>query len=454
MPESYLKPGLVVLGIGTVGGSVLYQLIHDNKLSSFESVDVGDSRHILHGLTTERDLNSILEAKACHQHLDTIDSLRGRLDSIKNLPKYFKRNGIVINALPTYFPNPGDLQEQEHDSIVYVKQALLGGAHVINATKSQFGDQEKHDGIMDAAFLGGARHYPTGAFMGPAKVAELLQEIIGSGSKIKSAVGVVNGTTNFMLTEMIYNGLDYNSALDMARSLGLADGDGKADTHGHDPLSKIRVPAILSRNYVSSPQELYGLNDESKSGLTHPHFELLQGEKILGIEGVTNSLLEALGKMSKTLKLVGSYNGQTGHVEVGPRVLSLDHPLANLKGTENMAIFNLEGRIDMLGILMSVFPEPTIEKLNGDGIERYRIENGFHMPGNNSHSKRDRYTIHLSYDPKENVFTVRAPGAGNGHTAHALLETAEGIGRNEYAIIRQARQAAKESRKNPQDAMP
>ena len=139
-----------------------------------------------------------------------------------------------------------------------------------------------------------------------------------TADKIEEITGILNGTTNYMLSKMFYEGADYGEVLKEAQKNGFAEADPTADVEGYDACRKI---AILS-SLISGQQV---------------DFEDIYTE---GISGITKEDMMYAKKMDMTIKLLASSKRHGDHVHaiVTPALLGKDHPLYNVNGVFN-AVF-------------------------------------------------------------------------------------------------------------------
>ena len=132
----------------------------------------------------------------------------------------------------------------------YLLQAMGGGRHVVTANKqllSQHGEE-----LWDAARSRGVQLRFEGAVAGVVPVIRVLQESL-AGATIDRVHGIVNGTTNFILTEMARTGMTFEEALAEAQRLGYAEADPSEDVDGRDAAAKM---AILARLAFDTPVHL------------------------------------------------------------------------------------------------------------------------------------------------------------------------------------------------------
>jgi homoserine dehydrogenase len=194
----------------------------------------------------------------------------------------------------------------------YVLRALRAGRHVVTANKqliAQHGDE-----LFDAARDAGVQLRFEAAAAGVVPVIRVIQESLAA-TELKRVFGIVNGTTNFILTEMASTGAAYADALRRAQELGYAEADPTEDVGGADAAAKM---AILARLAFHTPVRL---EDVTYEGITQIQPDDLAYAKELGL----------------SLKLLGVAERVDGgiSVRVFPCFLYRGHPLAPVEGPFN-----------------------------------------------------------------------------------------------------------------------
>jgi homoserine dehydrogenase len=194
----------------------------------------------------------------------------------------------------------------------YALRALRAGRHLVTANKqllSQHGEE-----LFEAAREAGVQLRFEGAVAGVVPAIRVIQESL-AGARIERVHGIVNGTTNFILTEMGRAGMTFEEALAEAQRLGYAEADPSEDVDGRDAAAKM---AILARLAFDTPVRL----DEV-------HYE--------GIEHIQPDDLEYARELGLGLKLIGTAERIDGRlsVRVHPAFLYPEHPLASVNGPFN-----------------------------------------------------------------------------------------------------------------------
>jgi homoserine dehydrogenase len=194
----------------------------------------------------------------------------------------------------------------------YVLRAMRAGKHVVSANKqllSQHGEE-----LWACAREHGVQLRFEGAVAGVVPVIRVLQESLAA-ARVERIHGIVNGTTNYILTEMARAGMSYEAALAQAQELGYAEADLTDDVTGRDAAAKM---AIVARLAFSTPV----------------HFDQVVYE---GIEHITADDIAYARELGLSLKLVGTAERVDGgiSVRVHPVFLYGGHPLASVQGPFN-----------------------------------------------------------------------------------------------------------------------
>ncbi len=194
----------------------------------------------------------------------------------------------------------------------YVLRAMAAGKHVVTANKlllAQHGEE-----LWSCAREHGVQLRFEGAVAGVVPVIRVLQETLAA-AHVERIHGIVNGTTNFILTEMARGGMAYADALARAQELGYAEADPTDDVTGRDAAAKM---AILARLAFSTPVHLDQVTYE-------------------GIEQITADDMAFARDLGLGLKLIGTAERVDGgiSVRVHPAFLYPGHPLASVNGPFN-----------------------------------------------------------------------------------------------------------------------
>jgi homoserine dehydrogenase len=191
--------------------------------------------------------------------------------------------------------------------------AMRAGKHVVTANKQLLSHHGEE--LWDVAREQGVQLRFEGAVAGVVPVIRVLQESL-AGAEIDRVSGIVNGTTNFILTEMARTGSSFAQALAEAQRLGYAEADPTDDVTGRDAAAKM---AIIARLAFETPVHIDQVSYE-------------------GIESITPDDLEYARDLSLGLKLIGTaerVGPDALSVRVYPAFLYPGHPLASVNGPFN-----------------------------------------------------------------------------------------------------------------------
>jgi homoserine dehydrogenase len=194
----------------------------------------------------------------------------------------------------------------------YVVRAMAAGKHVVTANKQLLAEHGEE--LWTIAREHGVQLRFEAAVAGVVPVVRVLQESL-AGAHVERLHGIVNGTTNFILSRMAETGAEYADALAEAQKLGYAEADPTDDVTGKDAAAKM---AILARLAFDTPVSLSDVPYE-------------------GIEHLTADDLEYARELGLGLKLIGTAERVDGglSVRVHPAFLYGAHPLASINGPFN-----------------------------------------------------------------------------------------------------------------------
>jgi homoserine dehydrogenase len=230
-----------------------------------------------------------------------------------------------------------------------VLRALDAGKPVVTANKELIA--ARGDELIGAAERSGVALLFEAAVGGGIPIIRPLSETL-AGERITRVMGIVNGTTNYILTRMSEDGASYADALSQAQDLGYAEPDPTADVEGADAAAKAAILASLAfGTWVGLDRVAHtGISDITAADILHAR-SLGYVIKLLGIAEQTR-------------------NGVSARVH--PVLLPVDHPLAAIRGATN-AIF-IEG--PAIDTLLFAGPgaggEPTATAVLGDVIDAAR----------------------------------------------------------------------------------
>ncbi|ACK68754.1 Homoserine dehydrogenase [Gloeothece citriformis PCC 7424] len=197
-----------------------------------------------------------------------------------------------------------------------ILQAIAHKKHIVTANKAviaRYGDE-----IYEAANQAGVYVLLEAAVGGGIPIIKPLKQSLGA-NRIKSIVGIVNGTTNYILTQMTAAGADFGEVLAEAQKLGYAEADPTADVDGWDAADKIAILASIGFAGRVKREDIYceGIRQISAADITYA---------------------DKLGFVIKLLAIAEGSKGddsETLQVRVHPTLVAKDHPLASINGVYN-----------------------------------------------------------------------------------------------------------------------
>jgi homoserine dehydrogenase len=234
-------------------------------------------------------------------------------------------------------------------------RALKAGKHVVTANKQLLAQQGA--ALLEVADAGGVHLRFEASVCGAIPVIKVVRESLAA-AEVASIFGIVNGTTNYILSAMSQTGAQYDDVLKQAQDLGYAEADPTEDVTGKDAAAKM---AILASAGFHSRITLADVPHE-------------------GVVGITATDVEHGKDLGLTLKLLGVAKLIHGKVTVRvyPAFLPADHPLANVSGAYNAVFLESDSfdRIMLFG--PGAGGRPTASAVIGDIISVVNtVQTGF-----------------------------------------------------------------------------
>ena len=236
--------------------------------------------------------------------------------------------------------------------------AMAAGKSVVSANKTLLGD----DGVAlhAAAAEGGVDLYYEAAVAGAIPLLRPLRESL-AGDQLRRVVGIVNGTTNYILSRMAETGAGFGEALAEATELGYAEADPTADVDGFDAAAKAAILASLAFHSPVTAADVYRE----------------------GISAVSATDVARAAEIGCTVKLlaicerVAGADGADGAVavRVHPAMIPTTHPLAAVGGAFNAVFVEAEAAGELMFYGRGAGGEPTASAVLGDlvAVARNRI---------------------------------------------------------------------------------
>jgi homoserine dehydrogenase len=272
---------IAVIGVGTVGASVC-NILEDNKdiITARAGVEIVPTIGVVNNLSKDRGVNikltdNINEALD-DDSIDIIVELMGGVEKPYEVVKKALEKGKAVvtanKALLAY--HRYELQEIAGENAFEYEAAVAGGIPIINALR---------DGL--------------------------------SANHIESIKGIMNGTCNYMLTEMINNGVEYEAILKESQELGYAEADPTFDVGGFDAAHKLLILASIAYGIDAKPEDIL----------------------IEGIENITSDDIAFAKEFNYSLKLLGiaKKNGEEVELRVHPVLIPNSEMIAKVDGVMN-----------------------------------------------------------------------------------------------------------------------
>jgi len=305
-----------------------------------------------------------------------------------------------------------------------ILQAMSAGSSVVTANKALLAA----DGatLYAAAEANGVDLYFEASVAGAIPLLRPLRESL-AGDRIVKVLGIVNGTTNFILSKMDEEGADYADVLAEAQRLGYAEADPTADVGGLDAAAKAAILAELAFH-------------------TRVTFDDVTRE---GITGVTSADVAAARDMGFVIKLLAvaerTDDGRGVIVRVHPTMVPRDHPLASVRDAFNAVFVEAESAGEMMFYGRGAGGAPTASAVLGDVVAVARnLRSGGRGPRESTYAgleirgigeARTRYYVNLDVADRPGVLaTVARAFSDNGVSIQVVRQ--EGHGDDAGLIVR------------------
>lgn len=318
--------------------------------------------------------------------------------------------------------------------------SLKAGKHVVTANKELIAAYGQE--VLDAAATAGVDILFEGAVAGGIPIIRPMKESL-AGDKVRRVMGIVNGTTNFILTRMSETGESFTEALAEAGRLGYTELDPSADIEGYDAASKLAILASLAFNARVIASDV--------------HRE--------GISRITSNDIAAAHDLGYEMKLLAVAEQQNGAVSarVHTAMVPKTHPLASVRDVYNAVFVEAELAGELMFFGRGAGGGPTSSAVVGDIVEIARnIVTGGRSPGCTCYHDNARilpwddvpvrYYVVLKVDDRPGVLSavagvfarhdvsiasVRQEGSGDEATLVMITHTAtEGAHQATFAELR------------------
>jgi len=197
-------------------------------------------------------------------------------------------------------------------ALKFILDSIRAGKHVVTSNKEVIAKHGPR--IFEEADKKGVRVLFEGSVGGGIPIISSLKEIL-SGNFVQEVYGIVNGTTNYILSKMTLSGRDFGDVLKEAQSLGFAEADPKNDVEGYDASYKAAILAMVAFGKKVRWEDVYF-------------------EGIKGISAEDINFAKELGYVIKLLA-VAKRTGGSIEVRVHPALINCEHPLAGVNDAYN-----------------------------------------------------------------------------------------------------------------------
>jgi len=233
-----------------------------------------------------------------------------------------------------------------------ILEAIKNKKSVITANKALLATHG-HE-LFNAADAAKVDLYYEAAVAGAIPIIRSMRESL-AGDQITRVMGIVNGTTNYILTKMAEEGRDFNDVLKEAQALGYAEADPTADIEGHDAAAKAALLASLAFHSTVTIDEVYC-------------------EGITGISIDDVNAAKAMGSVIKLLAIAELTVKDEISVRVHPVMLPNSHPLASVRNAFNAVYVESESAGQLMFYGRGAGGAPTASAILGDlvAVTRHR----------------------------------------------------------------------------------
>ncbi len=315
-----------------------------------------------------------------------------------------------------------------------VLAALKAGKSVVTANKALVAAHSAE--LHDAANESNVDLYFEAAVAAAIPVVGPLRRSL-AGDQVKSVMGIVNGTTNFILDAMDSTGANYDDMLAEATRLGYAEADPTADVEGHDAASKAAILASLAFHTRVTADDVY----------------------CEGISNISAQDIDAAKQAGHTIKLLAICEKITDRdgkqaisVGVHPTLIPRDHPLASVNKSFNAVFVEAEAAGSLMFYGNGAGGAPTASAVLGDvvGAARNKVHGG-RAPGESTYANlpiadygdtRTRYHVDMEVEDRVGVLAELASlFADRGISLRTIRQEERGEGARLIVVTHSAREA-------------
>ncbi|MBF4767566.1 homoserine dehydrogenase [Nocardioides agariphilus] len=323
-----------------------------------------------------------------------------------------------------------------------ILRAFEHGKSVVTANKALLAE----DGptLFEAADKAERDLYYEAAVAGAIPILRPLRESL-AGDRVTRVLGIVNGTTNFILDKMDTAGSGFNEALDEAQELGYAEADPTADVEGFDAAAKIAILASLAFHTRVTAADVHreGITEVTAADVKSAQ-EMGSVVKLLGIaELVPSPGFETVASATSSTSGGGSDQGGVS-VRVHPAMIPRSHPLASVREAFNAVFVESEAAGQLMFYGPGAGGSPTASAVLGDlvTVARNRLA-GTRGAGESAYADRrvlpmgetvTRYHVAIDVDDRAGVLAAVATAfADHGVSIQTVRQ--EGRGEDAQLVV-------------------
>ena len=277
--------------------------------------------------------------------------------------------------------------------------ALDSGASVVTANKALLA--EDGETLFAAAEKAGRDLYFEAAVAGAIPILRPLRESL-AGDRVERVIGIVNGTTNYILDKMTTTGAGFAEALGEAQSLGYAEADPTADIEGFDAAAKAAILAGLAFHTRVTAADVY------REGITD----------VTARDVASAAEMNCVVKALAICELRETGSGPAVSVRVHPAMIPATHPLASVREAYNAVFVESQAAGQLMFYGPGAGGAPTASAVLGDlvTVARHRLD-GTTGVGESTHAQREvlsmgetrtRYHIAIDVDDRAGVLAAVA----------------------------------------------
>ena len=315
---------IALLGLGTVGSGV-YKLVEERQKDEF---------YFKTGTRLEISKILVRDAKKKRANILPQITITDQWSDIINDPEI----DIIVEVM-------GGIEPARS----YILEALNAGKNVVTANKDLLAVHGKE--LLDAAKENKRDLLFEASVAGAIPIIRPLKQCL-AGNHIDEIMGIVNGTTNYILTKMTAEGMDFAQALAKATELGYAEADPTSDIEGYDAARKVAILASIAFHSRVVLDDVY----------------------IEGITAISSQDIRYANEAGYAMKLIGVAKNTPSGIEarVHPMLIPLSHPLATVNDSFNAIFVHGDAAGEVMFYGKGAGELPTASAVVGDIIDVVR----------------------------------------------------------------------------------